>query len=245
VSARTPTACGISGRLRRARRFPLAICPIRERFEHVSSKSASQALYLCDHSYVRAFSLLVLCAVCLAQSNSSIPPEARYKSRYINPAARPSDFTSAMLWGIAIADTRVPGYEHAQVEIQQTQLTCRVDGKDVVLNDDSGNVRGGLYRRFPWFGTDAHDPLPLANLTAAPSASERRFRRARCCRSASTTGEMPQSSTARAATIMKPVPAIGTFPPINGKPRSSQIFPGSDLFLRVSVSLRGEKLFGL
>ena len=67
-----------------------------------------------------------------------------------------------MLWGIAIADTRVPGYEHSQVEIQHTQLTCHVDGKDVVLNDDSGNVRGGLYRRFPWFGTDTHDAMPLA-----------------------------------------------------------------------------------
>jgi hypothetical protein len=66
-----------------------------------------------------------------------------------------------MLWGIAIADTRVPGYAQAQVEIQQTRLTCRVGGKDVVLNDDSGAIRGGLYRRFPWFGTDAHDPIPL------------------------------------------------------------------------------------
>jgi hypothetical protein len=65
-----------------------------------------------------------------------------------------------MLWGIAIADTRVPGYEHAKVEIAQTRLTCRVDGKDVVLNDDSSDVRGGLYRRYPWFGTDAHDPMP-------------------------------------------------------------------------------------
>jgi hypothetical protein len=31
-----------------------------------------------------------------------------------------------------------------------------------VLNDDRANVRGGLYRRYPWFGTDAHDPIPLA-----------------------------------------------------------------------------------
>jgi len=67
-----------------------------------------------------------------------------------------------MLWGIAIADTRVPGYEQAQVEIQQTRLTCSVNGKDIVLNDDSGAIRGGLYRRLPWFGTDAHDPIPLA-----------------------------------------------------------------------------------
>jgi hypothetical protein len=67
-----------------------------------------------------------------------------------------------MLWGIAIADIRVPGYERAQVEIAHTQLTCRVDGKDVLLNDDRAAVRGGLYSRLPWFGTDAHDPLPLA-----------------------------------------------------------------------------------
>jgi hypothetical protein len=66
-----------------------------------------------------------------------------------------------MLWGIAIADTRVAGYETARVEIARAQLTCRVDGKDVTLNDDHGQVRGGFYRRFPWFGTDAHDPLPL------------------------------------------------------------------------------------
>jgi hypothetical protein len=111
---------------------------------------------------VRVFSLLVLCAVCLAQNDSRIPPEVRYKRGYVNPVRKPAEFTSAMLWGIAIADTRVPGYEHAQVEIQQTRLTCRVDEKDVILNDDSGEIRGGLYRRFPWFGTDAHDAIPLA-----------------------------------------------------------------------------------
>ena len=31
-----------------------------------------------------------------------------------------------------------------------------------MLNDDRANVRGGLYRRYPWFSTDAHDPIPLA-----------------------------------------------------------------------------------
>lgn len=67
-----------------------------------------------------------------------------------------------MLWGIAIADTRVPGYQSAQVEIERTQLSCRIDGKDIALNDDRGNVRGGLYQRHPWFATDAHDPIPLA-----------------------------------------------------------------------------------
>jgi hypothetical protein len=86
----------------------------------------------------------------------------KFKSGYINPIPKPIDFTSAMLWGIAIADTRVPGSEKAQVEIAQTRLSCRVDGKDVILNDDRGRVRGGLYRRIPWFGTDAHTAIPLA-----------------------------------------------------------------------------------
>jgi hypothetical protein len=66
-----------------------------------------------------------------------------------------------MLWGITIADTRVPGYERATVEIARTQLSCRVNGRDIVLNDTSGAVRGGLYRRYPWFGTNAHDPMPM------------------------------------------------------------------------------------
>jgi hypothetical protein len=82
---------------------------------------------------VRVFSLLVLCVVCLAQNDSRIPPEVRYKRGYVNPVRKPPEFTSGMLWGIAIADTRIPGYEHAQVEIQQTRLTCSVDGKDVIL----------------------------------------------------------------------------------------------------------------
>lgn len=66
-----------------------------------------------------------------------------------------------MLWGIAVADTGVAGYERATVEVAQTQLTCRVDEKNVALNDDGGDIRGGLYRRYPWFGTDAHEPMPM------------------------------------------------------------------------------------
>jgi hypothetical protein len=91
-----------------------------------------------------------------------IPDEVRYKTGYVNPVPAPANFNSVLLWGIAIADTRVPGYESAQVEVAATRLTCRVDGREVVLNDDGGQVRGGLYRRLPWFGTDAHDPMPLA-----------------------------------------------------------------------------------
>ena len=110
---------------------------------------------------MRVLLLLIISAACLAQTDSRVPPEVKFKSGYVNPVAKPADFTSAMLWGIAIADTRVPGFEKAQVEIAETQLSCRVDGKDQILNHDRGQVRGGLYRRFPWFGTDEHAPLPL------------------------------------------------------------------------------------
>ena len=58
----------------------------------------------------------------------------KFKSAYVNPVPRPADFTSAMLWGIAIADTRVAGFEKAQIEIAETRLSCRVDGKDIILN---------------------------------------------------------------------------------------------------------------
>ncbi len=91
-----------------------------------------------------------------------IPDEVSYKAGYVNPVRAPANFSSARLWGIAIADTRVPGHESAQVEVAWTRLTCRIDGREVVLNDDSGQVRGGLYQRQPWFASDAHDPIPLA-----------------------------------------------------------------------------------
>ena len=107
--------------------------------------------------------IALLCAGLNAgTADPRVPPEVRFKSGYVNPVRKPADFTSAMLWGIAIADVRVPGSENAQVEIAQTQFACVIDGRDIVLNDDHGNVRGGLYRRYPWFGTDAHDPMPLA-----------------------------------------------------------------------------------
>jgi hypothetical protein len=96
----------------------------------------------------------------LVDNDPRIPEEVSYKAGYINPVPPPIDFHSALLWGIAIADVRVAGYEAAEVRIASTKLTCRIDGKDVVLNDDAGKLRGGLYRRQPWFGTDRHEDIP-------------------------------------------------------------------------------------
>jgi hypothetical protein len=100
-------------------------------------------------------------ALLFSQADLRIPSEVRYKSGYINTVPKPPEFASAMLWGIAIADSRVPNYKEATIEIARTQLVCRADGHNFVLNDDDGTVRGGLYRRLPWFGTDVHDPIPL------------------------------------------------------------------------------------
>ena len=111
--------------------------------------------------FVLAISMLV-CAGQNSATDARIPAEVRFKSGYVNPIGKPQDFNSAMLWGIAIADARLPAFEKARVEIARTQLSCKVDGKDVVLNDDRGDIRGGLYRRRPWFGTDAHLPIPVA-----------------------------------------------------------------------------------
>lgn len=66
-----------------------------------------------------------------------------------------------MLWGIAIADTRISGHERATVEISRTELTCRVDGRDMVMNDDAGEIRAGLFRRYPWFGTNAYESMQV------------------------------------------------------------------------------------
>jgi len=92
-----------------------------------------------------------------------VPNEVSYKAGYVNTIPAPSGFSAVLLWGIAIADTREADYENATVEVKRTQLSCRVDGHEVILNDDAGEVRGGLYRRNPWFGTDAHEPMPLTH----------------------------------------------------------------------------------
>jgi hypothetical protein len=91
-----------------------------------------------------------------------VPDDVRWKVGYVNPVPPPPEFSSALLWGIAIADTRVPDFRSATIEIAWTQLSCRVAGTRVVLNDDQGSVRGGLYLRRPWFGShDYHEPMPL------------------------------------------------------------------------------------
>jgi hypothetical protein len=91
-----------------------------------------------------------------------VPDGVGWKAGYVNPVRPPPEFKSVLLWGIAIADTRVPQHQSAWVEIAWTRLACRVDGgKDVVLNDDYGKIRGGLYLRQPWFGAgDHHEPMP-------------------------------------------------------------------------------------
>ena len=103
-------------------------------------------------------------AFAFAVSNDPrVPDGVGWRAGYVNPVPPPRGFNSVLLWGIAIADTRLPGHQSAEVEIARTRLSCRVDGKAVVLNDDSGSVRGGLYLRQPWFGgNDYSEPMPLA-----------------------------------------------------------------------------------
>jgi hypothetical protein len=97
----------------------------------------------------------------MVENDPRIPEEVSYKAGYVNPHGPPTGFTSVRLWGIAIADTRAPENKSAKIEVAWTRLSCRIDGRQVVLNDDVGQVRGGLYQRHPWFTTEAHDPIPL------------------------------------------------------------------------------------
>lgn len=91
-----------------------------------------------------------------------IPGEVSYKAGYINSVPRPAGFTSARLWGIAIADVRVAQFESAQVEVAWTKFTCRLNGEEIVLNDDAKRLAGGLYLREPWFGGhDYHEAMPM------------------------------------------------------------------------------------
>lgn len=98
----------------------------------------------------------------VVRNDSRIPGDVGWKGGYVNAIPPPWPFHAVLLWGIAIADTRVPGYQSAKVEIASVRLSCRVHGKDVTLSDDSGNLRGGLYLRHPWFARgNFHDTMPF------------------------------------------------------------------------------------
>jgi hypothetical protein len=86
-----------------------------------------------------------------AGQSASLPTEVLHKTGYVNLAGRPAGFRAVMLWGIAIADTRVEGYESARVEVSSLELSCRTDGEDHDLIHDVGRMHGGLYQRIPWF----------------------------------------------------------------------------------------------
>ncbi len=49
----------------------------------------------------------------VVSNDPRIPEEVSYKAGYVNPIPHPAGFESARLWGIAIADTRMPGSESA------------------------------------------------------------------------------------------------------------------------------------
>ena len=99
----------------------------------------------------------------IVQNDPRIPDDVGWKAGYVNPVRPPSEFKAVLLWGIAIADSRSP---RAEVQVAKLSLSCRADGKDFLLNDDEGNLRGGLYRRTPWFGTDEHSLMPIVRNAA-------------------------------------------------------------------------------
>ena len=106
-------------------------------------------------------------ALLAAPNHPRVPEEVRFKAGYVNLVGRPADFHSVMLWGIAIADARVAGYESARVEISSVELSCRADGKDSVLIHDAGQIHGGLYQRIPWFQGNQAEPMPMINDASA------------------------------------------------------------------------------
>ena len=74
----------------------------------------------------------------VVSNDPRIPDALSYKAGYVNPTPPAANFGSARLWGIAIADARAPGHESAQVEVAWTRLSCRVDGREIVLNEHGG-----------------------------------------------------------------------------------------------------------
>jgi hypothetical protein len=100
----------------------------------------------------------------VVENDPRIPDEVRYKTGYVTVLPRPTDFGFALLWGAAIADTRFPSHESAEVEIAWTELSGRIDGRTVLLYRDAGKIRGGLYQRAPWFSGNQHEPMPSGAL---------------------------------------------------------------------------------
>jgi len=103
------------------------------------------------------------------ENDPRVPWEVRYKTGYVNIIPRPQNFNVALLWGVAIVDPRMKGYESAKIEIASTVLSCRIDHRDVILNRDTANVRGGLYARDPWFAGNYHERMPLDTRAASTS----------------------------------------------------------------------------
>jgi hypothetical protein len=107
------------------------------------------------------FTCLLIPSVLLADDAANLPHEVLHKTGYVNSSGRPEGFHAVMLWGIAIADARVEGYESAQVEISSLQLTCRADGRNYELIHDVGRMHGGLYQRTPWFQGNKPEPMTM------------------------------------------------------------------------------------
>src|SRR5260370_15237077 len=73
-----------------------------------------------------------------------------------------------------------PDMRKSRLKIAHTTLSGRVDGREVTLNDDRGDVRGGLYRRHPWFGTDRARSYPARPFRAPCRDSARRHTSGSC-----------------------------------------------------------------
>ena len=106
--------------------------------------------------------LILLCIPCLAQTAPRVPDEVRCKSGYINPIPKPPDFTSAMLWGIAIADIRIPGYGHGHVEIAAPNSSAASTAKTLSSTTTTPPSAEATAFSPPLVRHRAHDPLPLA-----------------------------------------------------------------------------------
>jgi hypothetical protein len=119
-----------------------------------------EGMWHCAGSF--SIGLMISSFFAMAQSRG-LPDEVLHKAGYVNSAGRPAVFHAVMLWGIAIADTRVEGYESAKVEIASLELSCRAEGRDHELIHDVGRMHGGLYQRIPWFQGNKPEPMATIN----------------------------------------------------------------------------------